>query len=250
MAQVRIGTSGWHYDDWIGAFYPEGTRKADLLRCYGERFDVVEVNNSFYSLPAKKTLAAWREQTPPDFCFACKASRFITHMKKLKDPEASGRKFFDAVGVLEDKLGPILFQLPPGWNVNAERLADFLETLPRSNRYVFEFRNDTWFTDEVFGLLSRHNAALCIYDLDGRVSPKRLTADFAYVRLHGPDGPYQGSYDDESLHAWADSFRRWRRQGRDVYCFFDNDQKAHAPHNARRLIELLKASKSRRKRGT
>lgn len=239
MAQIHIGSSGWHYDDWTGPFYPDGTRKKDLLACYAETFAAVEINASFYRLPSKSTLETWRDQTPKGFIFACKASRYITHMKKLKDPKQSCKKFFDAVTVLKDKLGPILFQLPPGWRVNTERLENFLKALPPKHRYVFEFRDQSWFHDEVLGLLKAHEAAFCIYDLNRKTSPKSLTADITYLRLHGPDGPYQGSYDDKTLKAWARDLRAWRKGGREVFCFFDNDQLGYAPKNAARLKELV-----------
>lgn len=239
MAHIHIGTSGWHYDDWTGPFYPEDMNAKDFLACYAESFQAVEINASFYRLPTKKALKDWHAQTPRDFVFAAKASRYITHMKKLKDPKQSSAKFFTAVKALGNKLGPILFQLPPNWRVNAERLAAFLDALPGGHRYAFEFRDETWFCDEVLDLLRAHKAAFCIYDLDRKTSPKEVTADFVYVRLHGPKGPYKGSYDDNTLKRWADDISRWRKGRHDVYVFFDNDQKGYAPRNALRLRELV-----------
>lgn len=235
---LHIGTSGWHYDHWRERFYPEDLKSDERLAYYARHFATVEINNTFYKLPTKKTLAAWRDGTPSGFLFACKASRFITHMKKLKDPEQAFTRFFDAVATLEPKLGPILFQLPPRWRVNAGRLAAFLETLPSGRRYAFEFRDETWFTPEVLDLLAEHGAALCAYDIAGRRSPIEVTADFVYVRLHGPGAAYEGSYDGRTLRGWQRRFDRWAADGKDVYCYFDNDQKAYAVGDALRLLEM------------
>src|SRR5215211_6295706 len=194
-----IGTSGWHYDHWKGPFYPSGLPEAALLEYYADRFGSAEINNSFYRLPEKKTLRRWREAVPEGFLFSVKASRYLTHMKKLKDPLEPLERLLDRVSVLETKLGPVLFQLPPRWRSNPERLQALLEILPENHRYAFEFRDPSWFDGEVYGLLAEHGAAFCVYDLDGRTSPKEVTADFAYVRLHGPDGPYRGRYGAERL---------------------------------------------------
>jgi uncharacterized protein YecE (DUF72 family) len=251
MNDLRIGTSGWHYQHWRGTFYPAG--EPPSLARYAERFDTVEINNSFYRLPSAETFAAWREATPPGFLFAVKASRFITHMKKLTDPEGSFEKFFAAVVHLGPKLGPILFQLPPRWRCNAQRLAAFLETIaPRRLRCAFEFRNETWFAPEVQALLVRHNAAFCIYDIAQRRSPQAATADFVYLRLHGPEAAaYAGSYGDAALAGWARRIKAWLAEGRDVYCYFDNDQKAYAAGDALRLKAKLaargRAQRARRK---
>ena len=240
MAHIHIGTSGWHYGHWVGPFYPEGVKPEDYLAYYAGRFAAVEINNTFYRLPAPEVLAGWRVSTPPAFMFACKASRYITHMKKLKDPEQSIRSFFDAVDVLGAKLGPVLFQLPPRWHVDAARLRTFLAALPGGHRYAFEFRDETWFTPDVYEALADHNAAFCIYDLDRSRSPVKITADFAYVRLHGPDGPYRGQYDGRTLSGWVRRFRRWTGEGRDVYCFFDNDERGYAVDDAHRMLQMVR----------
>lgn len=236
---IRIGTSGWHYKHWRGPFYPPDLPASEMLRFYMERFDSVEINNSFYKLPAVETLAGWKKATPPGFLFAVKGSRFITHMKKLSDPVPSSAKFFDRVTALGRKLGPILWQLPPHWQSNPERLDEFLAVLPRRMRYAFELRDPTWFNDEVNAVLHKHKAAFCMYDLDYRQSPRTVTAGWVYVRLHGPDGSYAGSYSDEALAEWARQFRAWEREGKDVYCYFDNDQAGYAAHNAIRLKRLV-----------
>jgi uncharacterized protein YecE (DUF72 family) len=199
----------------------------------------VEINSTFYRLPDRSTLEAWATAVPRPFVFACKASQFITHRKKLRDPEETTRRFFGALRPLDPKLGPILFQLPSRWRANAGRLGSFLEALPRHRRYAFEFRDRSWFTAPVLSLLERHNAALCAYDLAGFRSPVRMTADFAYVRLHGPAGAYRGRYDGRALAGWAKRFRAWQAEGRDVYCFFDNDEAGFAAQDAMRLQRML-----------
>jgi uncharacterized protein YecE (DUF72 family) len=244
--RIHIGTSGWHYDHWVGPFYPEGTRPEAFLAHYARRFRTTEVNNTFYRLPTPATFAAWREHTPRRFIFACKASRYITHMKKLRDPEVSCQRFLEAVEALGDKLGPILFQLPPRWRVNPGRLAAFLAALPRRRRFAFEFRDESWFAPEVYRLLSQYDAAFCIYELAGRRAPVEITGRFVYLRLHGPGGPYQGRYDDPALAAWAARILMWRKAGRDVYCYFDNDERGYAARDAGRLIEMVEGPRAGR----
>ncbi len=236
---LRIGTSGWHYKHWVGTFYPERLPASKMLAYYQERFDTVELNNSFYQLPKKSALANWHASTPDNFCFAAKGSRFLTHMKKLKDPAPGLAKFLDAIEVLAEKLGPILFQLPPNWQVDRERLAEFLELLPTYHRYAFEFRNPTWELPEIYDLLAKHNAAHCAFDLAGYQSPVRVTADFIYIRLHGPGGKYQGSYSEETLLAWAERIGHWLRERNAVYCYFDNDEAGYAANDAARLKQLI-----------
>ncbi len=235
----RIGTSGWHYPHWRGAFYPKDLPERDRLAYYAGIFDTVEINNSFYRLPSEETLRDWAERTPPGFVFACKANRYITHMKKLKDQDQILASFLGRIAVLGDKLGPVLFQLPPRWRPNARRLEAFLEALPGDRRFTFEFRDPRWNEPEFLRLLERHGAALCCFDLGGTHSPFRVTADFAYIRLHGPGAPYRGSYDDACLAAWAQRIATWQADGLDVYCYFDNDERAYAPANARSLLAML-----------
>lgn len=239
MSELRIGTSGWHYGHWAGRFYPPEVKVRDYLRYYARHFDAVEINNTHYRLPKHETFAAWRDEAPAGFVFAVKASRYITHYSKLTKSSKTYGLFFDAVAILGDKLGPILFQTPPGWRVNAERLDTFLSELRPGLRTAFEFRNDTWFCDEVYQVLSRHNAAFCIWHLAGVQAPLAVTGRLVYVRLHGPQGAYGGSYSDEDLAAWADRIARWRAEGHDVHVYFDNDANAYAVHNALRLAEIL-----------
>ena len=236
---IRIGTSGWSYEHWVGPFYPEDLPAARHLAWYAERFASAEINNSFYHLPSEKTLREWRDTVPEGFVFAAKASRYITHMKKLKDPEQGVDRFLERIALLEDRLGPILFQLPPNWGFNDERLEAFLEALSGDFRYAFELRDRSWLNDRACELLERHRAAFCIYDLDGFLSPREVTTDFVYVRLHGPGGPYQGSYDDEALSGWAGAFSAWSAKGLPVYGYFDNDDSGYAALNASRLAAML-----------
>lgn len=237
--RIHIGTSGWHYGHWRGPFYPDDLGPEGFLEFYSRRFHTVEINNSFYQLPTARTLSAWRDTSPPGFLFAVKGSRFITHMKKLTDPERSLDPFLERVTLLQDKLGPILFQLPPRWHFNAARLAAFLTALPATCRYTLELRDVSWINAQALDLLAQHNVAFCIYELDGYLSPQETTADFVYIRLHGPNGPYQGRYDAQTLGGWAGSISAWSRQGREVFCYFDNDQAGFAAHNALELQEML-----------
>jgi uncharacterized protein YecE (DUF72 family) len=239
-AEIRIGTSGWHYKHWVGSFYPPKTSASKMLGLYIQCFDTVELNNSFYRLPPEKGLANWRDSTPPDFRFAVKGSRFITHMKKLKDPEVALERFFERADILNGKLGTVLWQLPPQWELNLERFEHFLEAIPKHYRHAFEFRNATWHTPEVYRLPTRHGAAFCPFDLDGYQSPVEVTTDFAYIRLHGPGAKYQGSYSDETLAGWTNRIKQWIGELRAVYVYFDNDQAGFAPHNALRLREMLR----------
>jgi uncharacterized protein YecE (DUF72 family) len=239
VGEIRIGTSGWHYAHWVGRFYPERWPASKMLQWYQERFDTVEINNSFYRLPSESALKGWRASTPAGFLFALKGSRFLTHMKKLKDPAAGIEKFFSRADVLREKLGPILFQLPPNFAVNAERLDAFIDALPEEHRYAFEFRDESWNSQEILQLLRRRNAAWCSFHLEGYQSPIEVTADFAYVRLHGPAARYEGSYSDYALAEWAQRIRDWRANLRAIYVYFDNDDSGYAAHNALRLRELI-----------
>jgi uncharacterized protein YecE (DUF72 family) len=242
MARGRcyIGTSGWSYKHWRGPFYPAALSKgADQLRFYVERFDTVEVNGTFYRLIEVDTFRRWREATPQRFVFACKGSRYLTHMKRLKDPVQGVGRFFERVEALEDQLGPIVFQLPGRFRPDRERLERFLDALPSRHRYAFEFRDPAWFEPEILEVLAAQGMALCLYEFAGQEAPLEVTAGFVYIRLHGPDGPYRGSYDAEALGIWAKRIAAWAGKGLDVYCYFDNDDRGFAPKNALRLKELL-----------
>ncbi len=210
-----------------------------MLDFYSHQFDTVELNNSFYKLPTPAAFEEWKRSTPKGFLFAVKASRYITHMKKLKEGEASFERFHERVVELGAKLGPILFQLPPRWGPDPERLDEFLGSLPRRRRYAFELRDPSWFNAETEAVLRRHRAGFCIYDFDRRQSPLTVTADFVYVRLHGPEGRYAGSYSERELERWHREIEGWCRAGLDVYCYFDNDQAGYAARDALRLRERV-----------
>lgn len=238
-SRTYIGTSGWNYKHWLGPFYPQRFPAKDMLEFYARHFDTVELNNSFYHLPTADSFEKWRAITPKHFVFAVKASRFTTHMKKLKEPKSSTEKFFAAAEKLEEKLGVILFQLPPRWKANLERLSEFLDAMPREYRYAFEFREESWFAAEVYELLRKHNVALCIYHMKGWNSPMEVTADFVYVRMHGTETQYGGSYSPNMIEEWASRIREWQRQSKDIFVYFNNDPEAQAIKNALALKELL-----------
>jgi uncharacterized protein YecE (DUF72 family) len=240
-AQIHIGTSGWSYKHWKGKFYPEGLPSADQFKYFRKYFDTVEINNSFYRLPSAAAFEKWKKSAFPGFLFAVKASRYITHMKKLLEGPESTKRFFSSADHLGKKLGPVLFQLPPGWKRNPERLSVFIDHLPKKHHYVFEFRNPTWYDEEIYAILRKKNCAFCIYELGGHRSPEVVTADFIYIRLHGPEAKYSGNYSDAILGSWASKIRQWKNHGLSVYVYFDNDANAYAAFNALKLKEMAAA---------
>lgn len=242
-ARILVGTSGWHYDHWKGPFYPQDIRGEDMLGFAAKQFSTVEVNNSFYHLPSKKMFRAWSKQTPPDFTFSVKASRYITHMKKLNNSGQPVEKFLSSAGQLKKKLGPILFQLPPHWQRNAGRMKEFLAALPKKHRYAFEFRDPSWFHGEIFALMEKHNASLCSFDIAGQQSMHKLTADFAYMRLHGPSGQkYAGRYTRSQLRIWQRHAEQFLDEGaKQVFIYFDNDQLGYAALNALEIQKMIRS---------
>lgn len=237
--KIYVGTSGWNYRHWKGNFYPEHLKQKEWLKFYSQRLDTVEINNSFYRLPDTNTFASWARNTPEKFIFSVKGSRYITHMKKLNDPEQSIKKLFTRIKYLKEKLGPILFQLPPHWKFNKERLEKFLKALPKDYRYTFEFREKSWWNHEALELLVEYNAAFCIYELAGTITPKEITADFVYIRLHGPGDKYQGDYSKNELTGWAEAISSWQRKNKDIYVYFDNDDSGYSIKNAQELQNML-----------
>lgn len=237
--KAYIGTSGWLYKHWRGTFYPKRLSQKDEFYFYCLFFNTVELNNPFYRLPGRETFESWRKNSKHDFLYVVKASRFITHMKKLKDTKEALDVFLHNCDGLEDKLGPILFQLPPKWQLNIERFEEFLQQLPKGYRFAFEFRNPTWYTPEVYKLLKKYKCAFCIYQLAGHLSPIEVTTDWVYLRLHGPTkNKYQGSYEFKALQSWAERSRVWQKSGKDVYIYFDNDDSGYAAFNAQ-VIEMM-----------
>ena len=237
--KIHIGTSGWHYKHWKGSFYPEDLPDKEMLRFYAERLQTAEINNSFYQVPEKKTLQQWSRAVSDNFIFSAKASRYITHMKKLKDPQEPVKNFMNKITALGDSLGPVLFQLPPNWRKNQKRLQSFLDALPSGHRFTIEFRDEDWFGEDINELLEEHGIGFCIYDFNRRQSPKTVTADFVYIRLHGPDGKYKGKYNTSVLSGWAGAISQWAEQGKDVFCYFDNDQAGYAAENAMQLHRMI-----------
>ncbi len=237
---VWIGTSGWTYDGWRGPFYPKEVRKTDWLDYYGTQFSTTEINGSFYRTPSLEAVRAWADHTPRDFLFAWKASKFITHWKRLSERSDNSIALIDErLKILGGKAGPVLFQLPPQFTVNRDRLASFLTMLPADYRYAFEFRHVSWYDGSIFDLLREHDVSLCLSDHHDAPSPWEVTARHVYVRGHGPDGSYKDHYPDKTLRAWTDDIARWRRQKREVFVYFDNDQKSAAPFDAMRLMDLV-----------
>jgi uncharacterized protein YecE (DUF72 family) len=235
---IFIGCSGWQYRHWRGDFYPAELPVRLWFEHYAERFDTVEINNTFYRLPDAAVFRAWRTRAPQGFRFAVKASRFLTHMKKLKDPEAPLDLFFSRARELGRTLGPVLYQLPPRWPVNIERFEQFLRALPPRRQHVVEFREPSWYRDEVFALLQKFGVALCLHDMQGSASGQVDIGPFVYVRFHGTER-YSGSYSDERLYRWAVWLGARRRDGKQVDAYFNNDIGGHAPRDAVRLRGML-----------
>jgi uncharacterized protein YecE (DUF72 family) len=239
VRKIWIGTSGYVYRHWRkGVFYPPGLPAREELAHYASRFPTVELNNPFYRLPTAEVFARWREGTPDDFQFAVKASRFITHIKRLRDVADEITLFMDRAGHLGPKLGPILFQLPPTQQLDAPRLHDFLFLLSDDHRWVVEFRHPSWHTSEVYQLLAERGVALCI-PVGGGLQPARITtAPFTYIRMHRGREP-AGGFSEEELKSWAAQVRALRSAGKDVYLYFNNDWEGHAVRDAAALEDLL-----------
>ena len=239
MRAPRIGCSGWEYKHWRGDFYPATMPKTRWFEHYANTFDTVEINNTFYRLPEKSTFAAWSARAPRGFLYAVKASRFLTHMKKLKDPEEPLGRLFSRMQPLANHLGPVLYQLPPGWKLDRGRLEYFLQALPTDIRHVLEFRDPSWYADGVLRLLGRYGVALCLHDMRGSATGRERIGPFVYVRFHGATGDYGGGYSDRQLRDWANWLNQQRRTGVEVYAYFNNDVGGHAPPNALTLRRMM-----------
>jgi uncharacterized protein YecE (DUF72 family) len=239
IVRLHIGTSGWQYRDWRGVFYPEDLPQRQWLGFYAERFGTVEVNNSFYRLPERATFERWREQTPPGFVVTVKASRFITHLKRLRDPREPVELLWERATGLGDRLGPMLFQLPPRFPVEIERLRSLLSVLPEGMRPAFEFRDPSWYTDDVFLLLDDAGAALVWPDRPGMRHTLPMTAGWLYVRFHQGTGAGPG-YRRDKLKRWAS--RISATSAENAYLYFNNDPTGAAIRDARTMIELLSSA--------
>lgn len=239
MPELWIGTSGWSYKHWKHLFYPADLPPSEHLPFFAARYPTVEVNFSFYRLPERGVFETWRQQTPLLFLFAVKGSRYLTHMKKLKDPDEPLARLMERAGGLEEKLGPILFQFPASWALHLERLTQFMAALRpyAPQRFAFEFRHPSWLVPPVYRLLTEADAALCL-----PVSPQvpldvRLTARWTYIRFHG--GRWSTGFGNDELQEWADHIRAFQRDGADIYAYFNNDPEGHALRDASRLSQLL-----------
>jgi len=238
-----IGTSGYRYFHWYGVFYPETLKQDKLLEYYSKFFDTVELNVTFYRLPGAKVFKGWYERTPQKFSFAVKASRVITHIKKLKSCEDVVKKFFERVKELNEKLSVILWQLPPGWKKDISRLSSFCSLLYEKfsfYRHVFEFRHESWCCDDVYKILKHYNFGFCIADSPYWPLVERVTADFVYLRFHGSKALYASNYTTSELKRWAEKIKYWLQDGIAVYAYFNNDAEGYAVKNALALKELVK----------
>ena len=242
LAAARVGCSGWQYKHWRGDFYPVDLPTTRWFEHYAVRFDTVEINNTFYRLPEEGTFRRWAERAPMRFLFAVKASRFLTHMKKLKDPEEPLARLFDRMRPLGRHLGPVLYQLPPGWKLDKDRLEHFLQALPTGVRHVLEFREPSWYADEVSRLLEKYRVSRCLHDMKGSATGMERVGPCVYVRFHGAGGTYTGAYPEDRLARWAEWLNGQRRNGIEVYAYFNNDVGGHAPRDAVTLRRLLEAT--------
>ncbi|HEU5019584.1 MAG TPA: DUF72 domain-containing protein [Pseudolabrys sp.] len=237
---VLIGTSGWSYPSWRGPFFPKNVMVKHHLAYYATQFSTAELNGVFYRTPSLDAVRGWREQTPDDFVFAWKASKFITHWKRLSERSVNSLALIEErLNILGAKAGPVLFQLPARFEADHERLASFIKLLPKRRVYAFEFRHRSWYEKDILALLCKHNIALCFSDHRDAPAPWEVTARHIYIRGHGPGGAYKGRYAENTLHDWARRIAAWKSERRTVYVYFDNDQKSAAPADAARLVSLV-----------
>jgi uncharacterized protein YecE (DUF72 family) len=240
MPELRIGCSGFHYREWKGDFYPEDLPQKRWLAYYCTVFKTVELNVTFYRLPPVKTFEKWYAETPPDFVFSLKGSRFITHIKRLLDPEEPLDLFFERALRLNEKLKVVLWQLSPGFKVNLERLSRFLKLLGNYPvRNTLEFRNESWMTEKTVDLCKDSKVGLCMADWPAFLNDLPVTSDFVYIRRHGEGGNYATNYATTALKKDARRIKNYVKNGKDVFIYFNNDFRGYAPRNARELTEML-----------
>ena len=240
VSNIHVGCSGWVYKHWRGILYPEGLPQRRWFERYAEEFDTVEINASFYRVPLGSTFEGWRDKAPPGFRYAVKVNRFVTHMKKLLDCEEEVDRFISLARQLGDKLGPLLYQLPPSLRRNLERLDAFLGRLPGDLEHVVEFRHKSWYDEEVLAALDKHHVGFVTHDMKGLVSPRWASGKAAYVRFHGAGGKYWGRYSDDALLEWTDWVLEQASVGRSVWCYFNNDIHGHAIDDARTLKSMVR----------
>jgi uncharacterized protein YecE (DUF72 family) len=245
--RAHVGCSGWVYKDWRGIVYPPELPQRRWFEHYASLFDSVEINNTFYRLPPPSMVEGWAAQAPPGFTYALKLGQFGSHRMKLRDAASWLPNHMVRVALLGDAAGPTLVQLPPRWRRNAERLDEFLSVAPRTTRWAVELRDRSWLHDDVFDVLARHHAALCVHDLL-EDHPFVLTTDWTYVRFHGPDAlvrKYYGAYGYRRLRRWSARLTELLDAGRDVYCYFNNDWEGHAVTDATWLAQALDPARTR-----
>jgi uncharacterized protein YecE (DUF72 family) len=240
-ARVRIGTSGWEYDHWRDSFYPRDLPRERWLEHYAERFETVELNASFYRLPAARTFDRWQARVPSDFRFAVKGSRYLTHLRRLNQPEEPLERLWARARRLGDRLGPMLYQLPPRWLPNPDRLAAFLGALPRDQDQAIEFRDRRWYRADIIELLERAGVALCLHDMAGSAPEPVPVGRFVYLRFHGAGTRYGGRYPDVAIDAWSERIAGWAATSRPVWAYFNNDAGGHAVRDADRLRSAVAA---------
>jgi len=238
-AEIRIGCSGWQYRHWRGRFYPKELPVDGWLEHYARTFDTVELNNSFYRLPEADAFASWSRRVPAGFLFAVKASRYLTHLKRLREPLEPLDRLWSRAARLGDHLGPMLYQLPPRWHRDLGRLREFVAEAPRHRLQAVEFRDPSWYDGEVYDVLADGGIALCLHDMPGSATRPNPIGPFVYVRFHGAAGKYRGGYPGQTLRAWADRLNRWVGDGLNCYVYFNNDVGGHAPRDAQTLRGLI-----------
>jgi uncharacterized protein YecE (DUF72 family) len=231
--KIHVGTSGYNYTEWRGTFYPEDLSSKEMFGFYSGIFKTVEINYTFYRMPTQKTTTAWRAQAPKGFTYALKATQRITHIQRLKDAGENVRFFCEAARVLGIHLGPVLFQLPPTFRCDLERLLSFLETIPPDVRPAFEFRHDSWLNEEVFGALQARNAALCIADFGDKTTPMRPTARHGYFRLRDE------GYQPDDIARWADRILEQKDNWDEVFVYFKHEDEGKGPEFARAFMDCL-----------
>lgn len=237
---IFIGTSGWSYGHWQKRFYPVDLPERNWLEFYSRDFQTVEINSSFYHLPKLQTFTNWRSKTSKDFIFAVKASRFITHIKKLKNCHQPWQRFIENAKNLREKLGPILFQLPPSFKADPKRLENFLKILSKKYQYVLEPRNESWFNPKIYEILKKYKVSLCFISAPDFPWQEIITSNFIYIRMHGAKSLYNSKYSSRELKKLAQKIKNWQAKKLPVYVYFNNDDRAHAIFNAKELIKLTK----------
>lgn len=240
-AAIRIGCSGWQYRHWRGDLYPRDLPQDRWFEFYAERFDTVELNNSFYRLPEADVFAAWARRSPPGFLVAVKASRYLTHIRRLREPREALDRLWTRASRLGDHLGPMLYQLPPRWKRNTERLAAFADAVPGGRLQAVELRDPDWYHPDTYAVLERGQLALCLHDMPGSESPRERIGPFVYVRFHGAGHRYGGGYSGQALSAWADRLVGWASEGAACFAYFNNDLGGHAFRDASRLRKMVEA---------